>query len=107
MAKKCSVQDGAEQVSNEKKPLTAEEIQNIFNQLHYENSKLKEQLAEAKNFIMFKRLDYLIEIVKHADAFQQKYEKGSFLHKALTELDETIYPQAQIEEETHNTNTID
>ena len=54
MAKKCSVQDGAEQVSNEKKPLTAEEIQNIFNQLHYENSKLKEQLAEAKNFIMFK-----------------------------------------------------
>ena len=106
MAKKCSVQDGAEQVSNEKKPLTAEEIQNIFNQLHYENSKLKEQLAEAKNFIMFKRLDYLIEIVKQADTFQ-KYGMESLLHKALTELDETIYPQAAIEEETHHTNTVD
>lgn len=106
MAKKCSVQDGAEQVSNEKKPLTAEEIQNIFNQLHYENSKLKEQLAEAKNFIMFKRLDYLIEIVKHADVFQE-YAKDKLLYKALDELDETIYPQAAIEEETHNTNTID
>ena len=106
MAKKCSVQDGAEQVSNEKKPLTAEEIQNIFNQLHYENSKLKEQLSEAKNFIMFKRLDYLIEIAKHADVFQ-KYGKDRLLHKALDELDETIYPQAAIEEETRNTNTID
>ena len=106
MAKKCSVQDGAEQVNNEKKPLTAEEIQNIFNQLHYENSKLKEQLAEAKNFIMFKRLDYLIEIVKHADIFQ-KYGKKTLLYKALDELGETIYPQAAIEEETHNTNTID
>ena len=106
MAKKCSVQDGAEQVSNEKKPLTAEEIQNIFNQLHYENSKLKEQLAEAKNFIMFKRLDYLIEIVKHADVFH-KYGKEKLLHKSLDELDETIYPQAAIEEETHNTNTVD
>ena len=106
MAKKCSVQDGAEQVSNEKKPLTAEEIQNIFNQLHYENSKLKEQLAEAKNFIMFKRLDYLIEIVKQADVFQ-KHGKDSILTKALNQLDETIYQQAAIEEETHNTNTID
>ena len=106
MAKKCSVQDGAEQVSNEKKPLTAEEIQNIFNQLHYENSKLKEQLAEAKNFIMFKRLDYLIEIVKQADTFQ-KYGKESLLHRALSELDETIYPQVQIEEGDYNTNTID
>ena len=106
MAKKCSVQDGAEQVSNEKKPLTAEEIQNIFNQLHYENSKLKEQLAEAKNFIMFKRLDYLIEIVKQADAFQ-KYGKESLLHRALVELDETIYPQVQIEEGDYNTNTMD
>ena len=106
MAKKCSVQDGAEQVSNEKKPLTAEEIQNIFNQLHYENSKLKEQLAEAKNFIMFKRLDYLIEIIKQADAFQ-KYGMESLLHRALSELDETIYPQVQIEEGDYNTNTID
>lgn len=106
MAKKCSVQDGAEQVSNEKKPLTAEEIQNIFNQLHYENSKLKEQLAEAKNFIMFKRLDYLIEIAKHADVFQ-KYAKDKLLYKALDELDETIYPQAAIEDGTYNTNTID
>ena len=106
MAKKCSVQDGAEQVSNEKKSLTAEEIQNIFNQLHYENSKLKEQLAETKNLIMFKRLYCLIEIVKQADAFQ-KYGMESLLHKALAELDETIYPQAAIEEETHNTNTID
>ena len=106
MAKKCSVQDGAEQVSNEKKPLTAEEIQNIFNQLHYENSKLKEQLAEAKNFIMFKRLDYLIEIVKHADVFQ-KYGKDSLLNKALNELDETIYPQVAIKDGTYNTNTID
>ena len=106
MAKKCSVQDGAEQVSNEKKPLTAEEIQNIFNQLHYENSKLKEQLAEAKNFIMFKRLDYLIEIIKQADVFQ-KHGKDSLLNKALNELDETIYPQAAIDEEAYNTNTID
>ena len=106
MAKKCSVQDGAEQVSNEKKPLTAEEIQNIFNQLHYENSKLKEQLAEAKNFIMFKRLDYLIEIVKQADVFHN-HGKDSLLNKALNELDETIYPQAAIEEEIHHTNTID
>ena len=106
MAKKCSVQDGAEQVSNEKKPLTAEEIQNIFNQLHYENSKLKEQLAEAKNFIMFKRLDYLIEIVKQADVFH-KHGKDSLLNKALNELDETIYPQAAIEEESNHTNTID
>lgn len=106
MAKKCSVQDGAEQVSNEKKPLTAEEIQNIFNQLHYENSKLKEQLAEAKNFIMFKRLDYLIEIVKQADAFQ-KHGMESLLHKALAELDETIYPQVAIKDGTYNTNTID
>lgn len=106
MAKKCSVQDGAEQVSNGKKPLTAEEIQNIFNQLHYENSKLKEQLAEAKNFIMFKRLDYLIEIVKQADVFE-KHGKDSLLNKALNELDETIYPQAAIEEEVHHTNTID
>lgn len=106
MAKKCSVQDGAEQVSNEKKPLTAEEIQNIFNQLHYENSKLKEQLAEAKNFIMFKRLDYLIEIIKQADVFQ-KHGKDSLLNKALNELDETIYPQAAIDEEVYNTNTID
>ena len=106
MAKKCSVQDGAEQVSNEKKPLTAEEIQNIFNQLHYENSKLKEQLAEAKNFIMFKRLDYLIEIVKHADVFQ-KHGKDSLLNKALNELDETIYPQVAIKDGTYNTNTID
>lgn len=106
MAKKCSVQDGAEQVSNEKKPLTAEEIQNIFNQLHYENSKLKEQLAEAKNFIMFKRLDYLIEIVKQADVFQ-KYGMESLLHKALAELDETIYPQAAIKDGTYNSNTID
>ena len=106
MAKKCSVQDGAEQVSNEKKPLTAEEIQNIFNQLHYENSKLKEQLAEAKNFIMFKRLDYLIEIIKQADVFQ-KHGKDSLLNKALNELDETIYPQVAIEEGTYNSNTID
>ena len=106
MAKKCSVKDGAEQVSNEKKPLTAEEIQNIFNQLHYENSKLKEQLAEAKNFIMFKRLDYLIEIIKQADVFQ-KHGKDSLLNKALNELDETIYPQAAIDEEVYNTNTID
>lgn len=106
MAKKCSVQDGAEQVSNEKKPLTAEEIQNIFNQLHYENSKLKEQLAEAKNFIMFKRLDYLIEIVKQADVFEN-HGKDSLLHKALNELDETIYPQAAIEEEVNHTNTTD
>lgn len=106
MAKKCSVQDGAEQVSNEKKPLTAEEIQNIFNQLHYENSKLKEQLAEAKNFIMFKRLDYLIEIIKQADVFQ-KHGKDSLLNKALNELDETIYPQAAIKDGTYNTNTID
>lgn len=106
MAKKCSVQDGAEQVSNEKKSLTAEEIQNIFNQLHYENSKLKEQLAEAKNFIMFKRLDYLIEIIKQADVFQ-KHGKDSLLNKALNELDETIYPQAAIDEEVYNTNTID
>lgn len=106
MAKKCSVQDGAEQVSNEKKPLTAEEIQNIFNQLHYENSKLKEQLAEAKNFIMFKRLDYLIEIVKQADVFQ-KHGKDSLLNKALNELDETIYPQVAIKDGTYNTNTID
>ena len=106
MAKKCSVQDGAEQVSNEKKPLTAEEIQNIFNQLHYENSKLKEQLAEAKNFIMFKRLDYLIEIIKQADVFQ-KHGKDSLLNKALNELDETIYPQVAIKEGTYNTNTID
>lgn len=106
MAKKCSVQDGAEQVSNEKKPLTAEEIQNVFNQLHYENSKLKEQLAEAKNFIMFKRLDYLIEIIKQADVFQ-KHGKDSLLNKALNELDETIYPQAAIDEEVYNTNTID
>lgn len=106
MAKKCSVQDGAEQVSNEKKPLTAEEIQNIFNQLHYENSKLKEQLAEAKNFIMFKRLDYLIEIVKQADAFQ-KYGMESLLHKALTELDETIYPKDNDGEEIPNTNKVD
>ena len=50
MAKKCSVQDGAEQVSNEKKPLTAEEIQNIFNQLHYENSKLKEQFNRLEDY---------------------------------------------------------
>ena len=106
MAKKCSVQDGAEQVSNEKKPLTAEEIQNIFNQLHYENSKLKEQLAEAKNFIMFKRLDYLIEIIKQADVFQ-KHGKDYLLNKALNELDETIYPQAAIDEEVYNTDTID
>ena len=106
MAKKCSVQDGAEQVSNEKKPLTAEEIQNIFNQLHYENSKLKEQLAEAKNFIMFKRLDYLIEIVKHADVFQ-KYGKDSLLHKSLDELDETIYPKDNDGEEIPNTNKVD
>lgn len=106
MAKKCSVQDGAEQVSNEKKPLTAEEIQNIFNQLHYENSKLKGQLAEAKNFIMFKRLDYLIEIVKHADVFQ-KYGKERLLHKALDELDETIYPKDNDVEETPNTNKVD
>lgn len=106
MAKKCSVQDGAEQVSNEKKALTAEEIQNIFNQLHYENSKLKEQLAEAKNFIMFKRLDYLIEIIKQADVFQ-KHGKDYLLNKALNELDETIYPQAAIDEEVYNTNTID
>lgn len=106
MAKKCSVQDGAEQVSNEKKPLTAEEIQNIFNQLHYENSKLKEQLAEAKNFIMFKRLDYLIEIIKQADVFQ-KHGKDSLLNKALNELDETIYPQVAIKDGTYNTNTID
>ena len=55
---------------------------------------------------MFKRLDYLIEIVKHADVFQ-KYGKDSLLHKSLNELDETIYPQAAIEEETHNTNTVD
>lgn len=68
---------------------------------------MKEQLAEAKNFIMFKRLDYLIEIVKQADVFN-KYGKDSLLHKALAELDETIYPQAEIEEEeTHHTNTID
>ena len=106
MAKKCSVQDGAEQVSNEKKPLTAEEIQNIFNQLHYENSKLKEQLAEAKNFIMFKRLDYLIEIVKHADVFQ-KYAKKILLYKALDELDETIYPKDNDGEEMPNANKID
>ena len=106
MAKKCSVQDGAEQVSNEKKPLTAEEIQNIFNQLHYENSKLKEQLAEAKNFIMFKRLDYLIEIVKHADVFQ-KYGKERLLHKSLEELDETIYPKDNYGEEIPNTNKVD
>lgn len=106
MAKKCSVQDGAEQVSNEKKPLTAEEIQNIFNQLHYENSKLKEQLAEAKNFIMFKRLDYLIEIIKQADVFQ-KHGKDYLLNKALNELDETIYPQVAIKDGTYNTNTID
>ena len=106
MAKKCSVQDGAEQVSNEKKPLTAEEIQNIFNQLHYENSKLKKQLAETKDFIMFKRLDYLIEIVKHADVFQ-KYGKDSLLHKSLNELDETIYPQVAIKDGTYNSNTID
>lgn len=106
MAKKCSVQDGAEQVSNEKKPLTAEEIQNIFNQLHYENSKLKEQLAEAKNFIMFKRLDYLIEIVKHADVFQ-KYKKEKLLYMAINELDETIYPKDNDREEIPNTNKVD
>ena len=34
-------------------------------------------------------------------------QKINFLYKALDELDETIYPQAAIEEETHNTNTID
>ena len=74
--------------------------------MHYENSKLKEQLAEAKNFIMFKRLDYLIDIVKLAYVFKQ-HGKDSLLNKALNELDETIYPQAAIEEEANHTNTID
>ena len=71
MAKKCSVQDGAEQVSNEKKPLTAEEIQNIFNQLHYENSKLKEQLQEFEKI----RYEVQVELMQTGKNNEEKYKK--------------------------------
>ena len=53
----------------EKHKLSYEELNGACNQLFQENQYLKKQLQEANLANMFKRLDYLFEVLKYSSIF--------------------------------------
>ena len=56
---------------------TKKQLMDYISQLQNQNQQLIQRLQEVNNFTMFKRCDYLFEVVKNADKFPEDFVKKS------------------------------
>ena len=82
---------------NKKKELSYDELKNVAGQLSQQNQQLNMMLQQANMTNMFKRLDYLFEVLKYANTFND----DEFVGKCVAEIKEalTIVPSEEDEEE--------
>lgn len=73
-----------EKVKAEKK-LSYEELSNVANQLSNQNRQLRDQINAANMVNVFKRLDYLFQVVSQKDNFNK-----SFVEKCIAEIELTM-----------------
>lgn len=78
----------------DKKPLSYEQLNDACNQLVIQNSKLKKRCQELESFNMFKRLDYLFEVLDHANKFDNE-----FVNSCAEEIKAAIIIPEEIKEE--------
>lgn len=64
-----------EEIKNEKKKFSYEELENVCHQLSEQSQTLYRKLQEANMANMFKRLDYLFAVVENGDAFPNYFTK--------------------------------
>lgn len=58
------------------KRLTYDQLNNACAQLYQQNQNLLKKLQEANTYSMFKRLDYLFEVLKYKDSFSEEFVSG-------------------------------
>ncbi|MCH3980724.1 MAG: hypothetical protein LKE41_02150 [Prevotella sp.] len=58
------------------KKLTYEQLNDACSQLYQQNQNLLKKLQEANTYSMFKRLDYLFEVLRNKDSFNKKFVEG-------------------------------
>ena len=84
-----------EQVSEQPKKLSYEQLQNIAGQLQQQNMQLRRALEQSNMENMFKRLDYLFKVVATPHIFSD-----AFVSMCVTEIEKAItIPEASEEEE--------
>ena len=59
----------------EVKKLSYEQLQELANQLVQQNAQLRETFNRINNEVMFKRLDYLFEVLKYSEHFDMDFYK--------------------------------
>lgn len=57
----------------DKTKLSYEQLENVAKQLSQQNRELFEKLNNQNNTLLFKRMDYLFEVLKHADKFDTEF----------------------------------
>lgn len=89
---------GKEVKMNGQKEPTREELMGYVQQLQNQNQALITKLNEVNNFTMFKRCDYLFEIVKQSEKFP-----SDFVEKCVKEIVSFITIPEQPEQQPENT----
>lgn len=69
--------------------LTYEQLNNACNQLFQQNQYLSKQLKELNTYNMFKRLDYLFDVIKNADTFIN-FGNEDFVNSCVQEIKEAL-----------------
>jgi hypothetical protein len=83
---------GEKEVKEQKK-LSYDELSNVAVQLQQQNKFLLEQLQKQQGESFYKRLDYLFEVVKLKDVFQEK-----FINSCIDEIVGTITIQEEVKQ---------
>ena len=87
MAKEDKPQAGQQKMTYEQLLKVAQDLNTQNNYLKQQAGTMQQKIAELSNFAMFKRLDYLFEVVKNDSKFPKE-----FVDACINEIVETMTP---------------
>lgn len=93
------MEEKKEQVANQPKKFTYEQLENIAGNLSNQVQQLGARLQEANMFNMFKRLDYLFKVLEVSHIVPATMFSPEFVEQCAKEIEELMTPPAPVEDE--------